>query len=164
MDDIPEYTPAGCPDCSDLAIMAVNVARQDEAATILTELDGFTAEFRGLLDRITDFRERRGQTGPIGSDGDVKLLTLCRAFLTEHATVQDWNAELISAAEGEPAHDRWWKLLEQIRGVPACTWEGVRAKANVARRAVSLIADPESAADELAREVLAEVATWRAAP
>jgi hypothetical protein len=70
----------------------------------------------------------------------------------------------LSAAEGEPVHDRWWRLVEQIRGIPAFTWEGVKAKAKVVDLAACLLDDPQSAVDDLVHYVLPEVATWRGRP
>jgi hypothetical protein len=70
----------------------------------------------------------------------------------------------LSAAEGEPADDRWWRLVEQIRGIPAFTWEGVKAKAKVADLSARLLDELQSAVDDLVHYVLAEVATGRGRP
>jgi hypothetical protein len=50
--------------------------------------------------------------------------------------------------------------VEKIEGIPAWTWEGVRAKADVANRALHCVSDSQCAVDDLVRYVLAEVATW----
>jgi hypothetical protein len=91
---------------------------------------------------------------------DAELLALCIAFMAEHAIIEAWNAGDLSEAVGEAANDRWWALVRKIEGIPAWTWEGVRAKARVADKALWALGESENAVDDLVRYVLAEVASF----
>ena len=135
--------------------------------------DEYSTSRRGLLARgtaalltgaaIATTAHAAPVAAPEGAGDDTELLALCAAFGTEHATIEAWNAGDLSEAVGEAANDRWWALVDQIEGVPAFTWEGVRAKAAVAEDAVWAAGESGSAVDDLVRYVLAEVANWEAA-
>ncbi len=48
--------------------------------------------------------------------------------------------------------------MDEIEGMPAVTTEGLRMKAECSLRALEGVAEPECTADDLVRDVLAQIA------
>jgi hypothetical protein len=94
---------------------------------------------------------------------DAELLALHRAFLVQDALCHAWNGQRVSEEIGEPAHDRWWECIDAAEMIPARTFVGLRAKADIALKGLELVGDSDSAAEDLARAVLGEIAAWGAA-
>jgi len=103
------------------------------------------------------------QGAPAAADDDAELIRLCQAFLAEDAVIQAWNADEVTWEVGEAASHRWWGYMREIEGMPAVTTDGLRMKAECSLRALAGVADPECSADDLARDVLAQIAGRAAA-
>jgi hypothetical protein len=96
----------------------------------------------------------------IAPDADAELLATCAAFWEEDRIVAAWDAGRIAAETAEPAHDRWWVRLRETGTMVPVTLTGFQAKAAVALRGIEAVADSEHEAEDVARGLLREVATW----
>jgi hypothetical protein len=91
---------------------------------------------------------------------DAALLALHRDFLMQDAICHAWNHHDVSEEIGEVAHDRWWEIIEAAQKMPAHTFAGLRAKADIALKGIKLVDDSQDGAEDLARLVLGQIAAW----